>query len=86
MAASFMLAYFFKFYVLNNGPGIGVLPATDYFRLLAVIVPLFLLIYYFGGVYAPKRTVRLRFQVYDIVKANTIGIILLIVVLYMLIR
>lgn len=86
MAASFMLAYFFKFYILNDGPGIGVLPASDYFRLLIVIIPLFVLIYYFCGVYAPKRTVRLRFQVYGIIKANTIGIILLIVVLYMLIR
>lgn len=86
MAASFMMAYLFKFYVLNNGPGIGVLPAVDYFRLLIVIVPLFLLIYYSCGVYAPKRTVRLRFQVYGIVKANTIGIILLIVVLYLIIR
>ena len=86
MAVSFMLAYFCKFYVLNNGPGIGVLPAIGYFRLLIIIVPLFLLIYYFSGVYAPKRTVRLRFQVYDIVKANTIGIVSLIVVLYMLIR
>lgn len=86
MAASFMLAYFFKFYVLNNGPGIGVLPALDYFRLLIFIIPLFVLIYYSCGVYAPKRTVRLRFQVYDIIKANTIGIISLIVVLYVIIR
>ena len=86
MAASFMLAYFFKFYVLNNGPGIGVLPALDYFRLLIFIIPLFAVIYYSCGVYAPKRTVRLRFQVYDIIKANTIGIILLIVVMYVIIR
>lgn len=85
-AASFMLAYFFKFYVLNSGPGIGVLPAVDYFRLLLVIVPTYLLLYYFCSIYAPKRTVRLRFEVYGIVKANTVGIMTLIIVLYLIVR
>ena len=86
MAASFMLAYFFKFYILNNGPGVGVLPAADYFRLLFVIVPIYMLLYYFCSIYAPKRTVRLRFEVYGIVKANTIGIMTLIIVLYLIVR
>lgn len=86
MAASFMLAYFFKFYILNNGPGVGVLPAVDYFRLLFVIVPIYMLLYYFCSIYAPKRTVRLRFEVYGIVKANTIGIMTLIIVLYLIVR
>ncbi len=84
--ASFMLAYFFKFYVLNRFPGPGVLPASDYFRLLIFIVPIYMLIYYACGVYAPKRTVRRRFEIYGIVKANTIGIVTLIILLYMIIR
>lgn len=85
-AASFMLAYFVKFYVLNDGPGVGVLPVRDYLMLLIFIVPLYALLYYFCGVYAPKRTVRRRFEIYGIVKANTIGIVALIVVLYMIVR
>ena len=84
--ASFMFAYFFKFYILNNGPGPGVLPAIEYFRLLIFIVPVYMLIYYFCGVYAPKRTVRRRFEIFGIVKANTIGIVALIILLYMIIR
>ncbi len=84
--ASFMLAYFFKFYILNRGPGPGVLPASVYFRLLIFIVPIYMLIYYACGVYAPKRTVRRRFEIYGIVKANTIGILTLIILLYMIIR
>lgn len=84
--ASFMLAYFFKFYVLNSGPGPGVLPASDYFRLLIFIVPVYMLIYYSCGVYAPKRTVRRRFEIFGIVKANTIGIVALIILLYMILR
>lgn len=85
-AASFMLAYFVKFYVLNDGPGDGVLPVNDYLMLLIFIVPLYALQYYFCGVYAPKRTVRRRFEIYGIVQANTIGIVALIVVLYMIVR
>lgn len=85
-AASFMLAYFFKFYILNDGPGIGVLPVQDYFALLLVIVPVYMLIYYWCGVYTPKRTVRRRFEIYGILKSNTIGIVALIIILYMIVR
>ena len=85
-AASLMLAYYFKFYILNDGPGVGVLPAGDYFAFLFFIVPVYMFIYYSCGVYAPKRTVRRRFEIYGIVKANTVGIMALIIVLYMIIR
>lgn len=85
-AASFMLAYYVKFYILNAGPGLGVLPVEDYVVLLIFIVPLYALLYYFCSVYAPKRTVRRRFEIYGILKANTIGIVSLIVALYMIVR
>lgn len=85
-AGSFMLAYFFKFYILNDGPGLGVLPVTDYLMLLVFIVPVYMLIYYLCSVYAPKRTVRRRFEIYGIWKANTIGIFALIIILYMIVR
>ncbi len=85
-AASFMIAYFFKFYVLNDGPGVGVLPFSDYVTLMLVTVPLFEVIYYMTGIYAPKRTSHRRFEVYGIVKANTIGMMALIICLYMVMR
>ena len=84
--ASFMVAYFFKFYVLNDGPGPGVLPAKEYFYIALLVLPIYMLIYYFSGVYTPKRTIRRRFEIYGIVKANTIGILALIILLYMIIR
>ena len=37
-AISFVLAYYIKFYILNDGPGIGVLPVQEYYNL-----PFFLL-------------------------------------------
>jgi len=85
-AASLMSAYFFKFYILNDGPGVGVLPAVDYFMLLPFLVPIYMLLYYSNDVYSPKRTVRRRFEIFGIVKANTIGIVALIIILYMIIR
>lgn len=85
-ASSFMSAYYCKFYILNDGPGIGVLPASDYFALLAFIVPVYMLMYYSCSVYAPKRTVRRRFEIYGIIKANTIGIVTVIIILYMIVR
>lgn len=85
-AFSLILAYLVKFYVFNDGPGPGVLPLSEYIMLLVFIVPVYLLIYYACSVYAPKRTVRRRFEIYGIVKANTIGIVVLIVMLYMIIK
>lgn len=85
-SASLMSAYFFKFYILNDGPGVGVLPAGDYLMLLPFLLPIYMLLYYFNDVYSPKRTVRRRFEIYGIVKANTIGIVVLIIILYMIIR
>lgn len=86
LAASFMLAYFIKFYILNDGPGPGVLSAEDYFALVPFIVPGFILLYYRCGVYAPKRTVRRRFEIYGIIQANTIGLGAMIIILYMIVR
>ena len=85
-AASFMLAYYFKFYILNHGPGVGVLPATEYFKLLLFIVPMYMLLYYFCSIYAPKRTVRRRFEIFGIIKANFIGVIALIILLFLVVR
>ena len=49
-AASFVLAYYIKFYILNDGPGIGVLPVQDYYMLLPFIVPGYMFLYS-GGEY-----------------------------------
>lgn len=85
-AASFVLAYYIKFYILNDGPGIGVLPIQDYYMLLPFIVPGYMFLYYRCNVYSPKRTVRRRHEIYSILQANTIGLAALIIILYMIIR
>ncbi len=85
-AMSFILAYIVKFYIFEQGPGVGVLPIRDYFMLLIYIVPGYLLLYYRCGVYSPKRTARGRQEVYHVIQANTIGIAALIIILYMIIH
>lgn len=83
---SFILAYYVKFYILNDGPGPGVLPIQDYYGLLPFIIPAYLLLYYRCNVYTPKRTMRRWHEIYGILQANTIGIAALIIILYMIIK
>ena len=85
-AVSLILGYILKFYVLQNGPGPGVLPLRDYISLLVFIIPGYVLVYYQVGVYTPKRTVRRRLEIFDIIKANTFGMAALIIVIYLVMR
>lgn len=85
-AVSLILGYVLKFYVLQNGPGPGVLPLRDYISLLVFIIPGYVLVYYQVGVYTPKRTVRRRLEIFDIIKANTFGMAALIIVIYLVMR
>ena len=85
-AASLILGYVIKFYVLLNGPGIGVLPLRDYVYLLVFIIPGYMILYYALGVYTPKRTVRRRFEIFDVIKANTVGMAALIIIIFMVLK
>ena len=86
MIVSYALAYFIKFYILEDGPGIGVLPVADYYMLLPFMVPGYMFLYYRCNVYSPKRTTRNRYEIYSILQANTLGMAALIIILYMIIR
>ena len=85
-AASFVLSYYIKFYLIEKSPGPGVLPVEDYCFLLLFIIPGYLFLYYRCKVYTPKRTTQRWREIYGIVQANTIGLAALIIVLYMIVR
>lgn len=85
-AASLILAYVIKFYVLMNGPGPGVLPIQDYAFLLVYIIPGYMLLYIRLGVYTPRRTVKRRFEIFDVIRANTIGMAVLIIIIFLVVR
>lgn len=83
---AFILSYYVKFYILEDEPGIGVLPVEYYYMLLILIVPGYLFLYYGCNVYTPKRTVKRRHEIYRIWQANTIGLAALIIILYMIVK
>lgn len=85
--ASYILAWYVKFFILDKGSleeGIGILPKEVYFKLLVFIVPVYMVLYYYCNVYAPKRTVKRRYEIAGIFKANTVGLVLCIVALYVM--
>ncbi len=86
IAASLVLSFFIKFYIIEKGPGIGVLPLNEYVRLLPFIVPGYLLIYYYCDAYSPKRTAHGKTESVSIIKANTIGMMGLIIVMFLVIK
>jgi len=85
-AFSLVMGYIIKFHILLNGPGPGVLPLKDYISLLVFIIPGYIVLYYRMGVYTPRRTVKRRFEIFDIIKANTIGMAALIIIIYLVVR
>ncbi len=86
-AFSYALAYVLKFYVLDAGEtGVGVLPIRDYFVVLIFLLPVYVLLYYACNVYGSKRTGKQRREIGAIIQANTIGMGIYIVVLYLFVR
>ena len=84
---SYALAYVIKFYFLEaKNLGVGVLPPKDYFIVLLFLVPAYVLLYYLCNVYGPKRTVKKHREIGSIIKANTVGIVLYIVILYLFVQ
>jgi len=84
---SYALSYVLKFYVLDPGTtGVGVLPMKDYFVMLFFLVPAYVFLYYSCNVYGPKRTGKRRREIGAIIQANTIGMGIYIIVLYLFVR
>lgn len=61
---------------------IGRLGLTIYLEALVIIVPGYLILYAMASLYAPKRMHGQRYELKDLIKANTAGLMIFIVVLY----
>lgn len=79
-------AYFFSWYLrLKSGVFVqdaGVLPAKTYFSALFLIIPGYLLLYSIFQLYMPRRVKSYRKELMDIIRANGIGFMIFILVLY----
>lgn len=80
---SYAAAWLLHFEVFNDfGPEVGILPMESYMQALIVIVPAYILLYYYCNVYKPQRTSGYGREIYSIFCANTIGLVAIIVLLY----
>lgn len=86
VAVSYLLAWYIKFCTIfaDTEPGAGALDMETYFGFLYFVVPEYIILYYFFNLYAPKRATRRKYELEGIIKANTVGIVFFIVVLYMI--
>ena len=79
-------AYFFSWYLrFKSGffvQDVGVLPAKTYFSVLFLIIPGYLLLYSIFQLYMPRRVKSYRKELMDIIRANGIGFMIFILVLY----
>lgn len=85
VACSIPVAYFIKFRIISR-EAIFRLPFTSYLSLIYVTVPLFVLIYFFNGVYEPMRTARLRNECLNLFRANCLGMAGVIVVIFVVFK
>ena len=86
IAGSYILAWFIRFEsgIVERDPNAGVLLMQTYFRLLYIIVPVFLILYFLVNLYTPKRATGANLEFINVVKSNTFGIIIVIGGLYII--
>lgn len=85
LLASLPLAFFAKFHIIS--PEVtGYLPFINYRPILVMILPVFLSIYFFCGVYDPKRTSRIKDECLSILKANILGMGILIIAIFIVLK
>ena len=59
----------------ENDPGIGILSVETYFAALVAIVPGYLILYNTFDLYSSKRTAKMIYEIFNIIKANTVGLL-----------
>lgn len=82
-AISYLLSYWLKFRSGLIHYDIG-LPIQSYLRVLYFIIPAYFILYHSFDMYNSKRASGRKRELFNIIKANTVGMILIIVVLYLI--
>ena len=81
VAASLVLAYYLKFFIITPG-NIYYLEIDYYYDLLPFMVPAYVFIYSFCDIYTSRRTGGQVREVIDLIKANAIGMVALMLYMY----
>lgn len=82
IAAAYSISWFLRFKTGIFDLDEGVLPFRHYYSALIFIIPAYLILYYAFSLYTPKRVQGRRLEGSNIIKANTLGLLMFIVVLY----
>ncbi|HEY9573958.1 MAG TPA: undecaprenyl-phosphate glucose phosphotransferase [Lachnospiraceae bacterium] len=83
IALSYILAWIIRFLGPFSLNAVRALSLEHYMLYLLLIVPLYLILYYAFHLYTPKRVQGRRYEVANIMKANSIGLMLLMMGLYL---
>ncbi len=83
IAASYSMAWYLKFVSRFFEAKGAVLPYEQYMMALFLVIPGYLLLYSFFQLYTPKRLSGRRAGAGSIVRANTIGLLIFILILYL---
>lgn len=82
---AYVLAWFLKFRVLQDADSpVGALSMGQYFRMLYLVVPGYLLLYYIFHLYTSKRDTKTKYEVSSILIANAVGIGCFMIIQYMM--
>ena len=86
VAVAYVLAWYLKFQsgIWTLKEDWGVLPPQTYFSLLYFIVPGYVFLYFFFRLYTPKRSTGRRVEFANLIKANTLGMLMIVGSLYIL--
>ena len=79
---AYFIAWMIKFLFMDDS--VGALPFRIYAAAILPIVPVYLLLYYLFSLYTPKRMQGRRLEMWNIIKANTVGIALILGALYLI--
>lgn len=81
---SFRIGYFIRFTIFAPPKNTYFALFSYYYKSLILIVPLYLLLYLIFHLYAPKRFLSRRYELMNIIKANTVGFLIIILIVYVL--
>ncbi|MCR5249003.1 MAG: undecaprenyl-phosphate glucose phosphotransferase [Lachnospiraceae bacterium] len=82
VAGAYILAWYIRFEVMEQNASVGRLSMETYFSLLYIIVPGYLGIYYLCNLYISKRYSSVEREIFNIIKANVLGLGLVIVAMF----
>lgn len=82
VAITYILAWFIKFRILDSEG--GALSMGQYFRMLYVVVPGYVILYSMFHLYTSKRDTKSKYEVSSILMANAVGIGCFMIVQYLL--